>query len=158
MYSSCVVLAGKYNFLVLKWKSTYLKEIDEGCYQILTKIRCYWRITHMSHVYCKWVSVSFSPNTIFLISRLAHPDGSLADLTMMSTSPEPLLKEEKDKESMNKVLVVDYVEEEEKKKESLSINSAHLSSQEDIQQFSAATDPELHSEQSSGTVVQYSLV
>ncbi len=101
--------------------------------------------------------MSFSPNTIFLISRLAHPDGSLADLTMMSTSPEPLLKEEKDKESMNEVLVVDYVEEE-KKKESLSISSAHLSSQEDIQQFSAATDPELASEQSSGTVVQSSPV
>ncbi len=79
------------------------------------------------------------------------PDGSLADLTMMSTSPEPLLKEEKEKESMNEMLVVDCVEEE-KKKESLSIHSAHLSSQEDIQQFSATTDPELPSEQSSGTV------
>uniref|UniRef100_A0A8C0Y4C6 Piezo-type mechanosensitive ion channel component n=1 Tax=Cyprinus carpio carpio TaxID=630221 RepID=A0A8C0Y4C6_CYPCA len=80
--------------------------------------------------------VSFSPNALFLISRLAHPDGSLADLTMMSTSPEPLLKEEKDRESMDEVLVVDCVVEEEKKKESLSIHSAHLSSQEDIQQFS----------------------
>lgn len=71
---------------------------------------------------------------------------------MMSTSPEPLLKEEKEKESMNEVLVVDCVEEE-KKKESLSIHSTHLSSQEDIQQNSAATDPELPSEQSSGTAL-----
>uniref|UniRef100_A0A673KN18 Piezo-type mechanosensitive ion channel component 2-like n=1 Tax=Sinocyclocheilus rhinocerous TaxID=307959 RepID=A0A673KN18_9TELE len=76
--------------------------------------------------------ISKEQSTIY---RLAHPDGSLADLTMMSTSPEPLLKEEKEKESMNEVLVVDCVEEE-KKKESLSIHSAHLSSQEDIQQFS----------------------
>uniref|UniRef100_A0A671L7B0 Piezo-type mechanosensitive ion channel component 2-like n=1 Tax=Sinocyclocheilus anshuiensis TaxID=1608454 RepID=A0A671L7B0_9TELE len=75
--------------------------------------------------------ISKEQSTIY---RLAHPDGSLADLTMMSTSPEPLLKEEKEKESMNEVLVVDCVEEE-KKKESLSIHSAHLSSQEDIQQF-----------------------
>uniref|UniRef100_A0A8C1U3H1 Piezo type mechanosensitive ion channel component 2 n=1 Tax=Cyprinus carpio TaxID=7962 RepID=A0A8C1U3H1_CYPCA len=94
--------------------------------------------------------ISKEQSTIY---RLAHPDGSLADLTMMSTSSEPLLKEEKEKESMNEVLVVDCVDEEEKK-ESLSIHSAHLSSQEDIQQFSAATDPELPSEQSSGTAVQ----
>uniref|UniRef100_A0A8C2FRH3 Piezo type mechanosensitive ion channel component 2 n=1 Tax=Cyprinus carpio TaxID=7962 RepID=A0A8C2FRH3_CYPCA len=77
--------------------------------------------------------ISKEQSTIY---RLAHPDGSLADLTMMSTSPEPLLKEEKDRESMDEVLVVDCVVEEEKKKESLSIHSAHLSSQEDIQQFS----------------------
>uniref|UniRef100_A0A671NMD1 Piezo-type mechanosensitive ion channel component 2-like n=1 Tax=Sinocyclocheilus anshuiensis TaxID=1608454 RepID=A0A671NMD1_9TELE len=87
--------------------------------------------------------ISKEQSTIY---RLAHPDGSLADLTMKSMSPEPLLKEEKEKESMNEVLVVDCVDEE-KKKESLSIHSAHLSSQEDIQQFSAATDPELPSEQ-----------
>ncbi|XP_051769980.1 piezo-type mechanosensitive ion channel component 2 isoform X2 [Ctenopharyngodon idella] len=90
-------------------------------------------------------------------SKLAHPDGSLADLTMMSTSPEPLLKEEKEKESMNEVLVVDCVEEE-KKKESLSIHSTHLSSQEDIQQISAATDPELPSEQSSDLKNKWHLV
>ncbi|XP_043089484.1 piezo-type mechanosensitive ion channel component 2 isoform X2 [Puntigrus tetrazona] len=91
-------------------------------------------------------------------SKLAHPEGSLADLTMMSTSPEPLLKEEKEKESINEVLVVDCVEEE-KKKESLSIHSAHLSSQEDIQQqFSAATDPELPSEQSSDLKNKWHLV
>uniref|UniRef100_A0A8C0XZX2 Piezo-type mechanosensitive ion channel component n=1 Tax=Cyprinus carpio carpio TaxID=630221 RepID=A0A8C0XZX2_CYPCA len=68
--------------------------------------------------------ISKEQSTIY---RLAHPDGSLADLTMMSTSPEPLLKEEKDRESMDEVLVVDCVVEEEKKKESLSIHSAHLS-------------------------------
>ncbi|KAK9980260.1 hypothetical protein ABG768_013637 [Culter alburnus] len=90
-------------------------------------------------------------------SKLVHPDGSLADLTMMSTSPEPLLKEEKEKESMNEVLVVDCVEEE-KKKESLSIHSTHLSSQEDIQQISAATDPELPSEQSSDLKNKWHLV
>ncbi|XP_058619112.1 piezo-type mechanosensitive ion channel component 2 isoform X1 [Onychostoma macrolepis] len=98
--------------------------------------------------------ISKEQSTIY---RLAHPDGSLADLTMMSTSPEPLLKEEKEKESMNEVLVVDCVEEE-KKKESLSIHSAHLSSQEDIQQFSAATDPELPSEQSSDLKNKWHLV
>ncbi|XP_077078207.1 piezo-type mechanosensitive ion channel component 2 [Siphateles boraxobius] len=90
-------------------------------------------------------------------SKLVHPDGSLADLTMMSTSPEPLLKEEKEKESMNEVLVVDCVEEE-KKRESLSIHSAHLSSQEDIQQISAATDPEPLSEQSSDLKNKWHLV
>uniref|UniRef100_A0A671NM78 Piezo-type mechanosensitive ion channel component 2-like n=1 Tax=Sinocyclocheilus anshuiensis TaxID=1608454 RepID=A0A671NM78_9TELE len=67
--------------------------------------------------------ISKEQSTIY---RLAHPDGSLADLTMKSMSPEPLLKEEKEKESMNEVLVVDCVDEE-KKKESLSIHSAHLS-------------------------------
>ncbi|XP_026061315.1 piezo-type mechanosensitive ion channel component 2 isoform X3 [Carassius auratus] len=99
--------------------------------------------------------ISKEQSTIY---RLAHPDGSLADLTMMSTSPEPLLKEEKERESMDKVLVVDCVEEEEKKKESLSIHSAHLSSQEDIQQFSATTDPELPSEQSSDLKNKWHLV
>ncbi|RXN25195.1 piezo-type mechanosensitive ion channel component 2-like protein [Labeo rohita] len=101
--------------------------------------------------------ISKEESTIY---RLAHPDGSLADLTMMSTSPEPLLKEEKEKEkeSMNEVaLVVDCVDEE-KKKESLSIHSAHLSSQEDIQQFSATTDPELPSEQSSDLRNKWHLV
>uniref|UniRef100_A0A8C1A1P8 Piezo-type mechanosensitive ion channel component n=1 Tax=Cyprinus carpio carpio TaxID=630221 RepID=A0A8C1A1P8_CYPCA len=58
--------------------------------------------------------ISKEQSTIY---RLAHPDGSLADLTMMSTSPEPLLKEEKDRESMDEVLVVDCVVEEEKKKD-----------------------------------------
>uniref|UniRef100_A0A673LGM8 Piezo-type mechanosensitive ion channel component 2-like n=1 Tax=Sinocyclocheilus rhinocerous TaxID=307959 RepID=A0A673LGM8_9TELE len=48
--------------------------------------------------------ISKEQSTIY---RLAHPDGSLADLTMKSTSPEPLLKEENEKESMNEVLVVD---------------------------------------------------
>ncbi|XP_059358611.1 piezo-type mechanosensitive ion channel component 2-like [Carassius carassius] len=99
--------------------------------------------------------ISKEQSTIY---RLAHPDGSLADLTMMSTSPEPLLKEEKERESMDKVLVVDCVEEEEKKKESLSIHSAHLSSQEDIHQFSATTDPELPSEQSSDLKNKWHLV
>uniref|UniRef100_A0A9J7Y5S0 Piezo-type mechanosensitive ion channel component n=1 Tax=Cyprinus carpio carpio TaxID=630221 RepID=A0A9J7Y5S0_CYPCA len=98
--------------------------------------------------------ISKEQSTIY---RLAHPDGSLADLTMISTSSEPLLKEEKEKESMNEVLVVDCVDEEEKK-ESLSIHSAHLSSQEDIQQFSATTDPELPSEQSSDLKNKWHLV
>uniref|UniRef100_A0A8C1BZ18 Piezo-type mechanosensitive ion channel component n=1 Tax=Cyprinus carpio carpio TaxID=630221 RepID=A0A8C1BZ18_CYPCA len=44
--------------------------------------------------------ISKEQSTIY---RLAHPDGSLADLTMISTSSEPLLKEEKEKESMNEV-------------------------------------------------------
>ncbi|CAM4586729.1 unnamed protein product [Leuciscus chuanchicus] len=114
--------------------------------------------------------ISKEQSTIY---RLVHPDGSLADLTMMSTSPEPLLKEEKEKEkakeiekekekekekeSMNEVLVVNCVEEE-KKRESLSIHSAHLSSQEDLHQFSAATDPEPSSEQSSDLRNKWHLV
>ncbi|KAG1930554.1 piezo-type mechanosensitive ion channel component [Pimephales promelas] len=101
--------------------------------------------------------VSKQESTIY---RLVHPDGSLADLTMMSTSPEPLKEEkekEKEKESMNEVLVVDCVEKE-KKKESLSIHSAHLSSQEDNQQSSAATDPEPPSEQSSDLKNKWHLV
>ncbi|XP_026133958.1 piezo-type mechanosensitive ion channel component 2-like [Carassius auratus] len=98
--------------------------------------------------------ISKEQSTIY---RLAHPDGSLADLTMMSSSPEPLLKEEKEKESMNEVMLVDCVDEE-KKKESLSIHSAHLSSQEDLQQFSAATDPEMPSEQSSDLKNKWHLV
>ncbi|XP_051556560.1 piezo-type mechanosensitive ion channel component 2 isoform X2 [Myxocyprinus asiaticus] len=98
--------------------------------------------------------VSKQESTIY---RLAHPDGSLADLTMASTSPEPLLKEEKGKESVNEVLVEDCVHDE-VKKESFSIHSAHLSSQEDIQQFSAATDPELPSEQSSDLKNKWQLV
>uniref|UniRef100_A0AAR2L320 Piezo-type mechanosensitive ion channel component n=1 Tax=Pygocentrus nattereri TaxID=42514 RepID=A0AAR2L320_PYGNA len=53
------------------------------------------------------------------IYRLAHPDGSLADLTMMSSSPEPLLKEEREKE----VLVVEAIVEEKKEE-----GSVHLSS------------------------------
>uniref|UniRef100_A0A8C1U1P1 Piezo type mechanosensitive ion channel component 2 n=1 Tax=Cyprinus carpio TaxID=7962 RepID=A0A8C1U1P1_CYPCA len=61
--------------------------------------------------------ISKEQSTIY---RLAHPDGSLADLTMMSTSSEPLLKEEKEKESMNEVLVVDCVDEEEKKENQAS--------------------------------------
>uniref|UniRef100_A0A8C1RG66 Piezo type mechanosensitive ion channel component 2 n=1 Tax=Cyprinus carpio TaxID=7962 RepID=A0A8C1RG66_CYPCA len=75
--------------------------------------------------------ISKEQSTIY---RLAHPDGSLADLTMMSTSPEPLLKEEKDRESMDEVLVVDCVVEEEKKKESLSIHSENklISSRSDL--------------------------
>uniref|UniRef100_A0AAR2KBK7 Piezo-type mechanosensitive ion channel component n=1 Tax=Pygocentrus nattereri TaxID=42514 RepID=A0AAR2KBK7_PYGNA len=52
------------------------------------------------------------------IYRLAHPDGSLADLTMMSSSPEPLLKEEREKE----VLVVEAIVEEKKEE-----GSVHLS-------------------------------
>ncbi|XP_065118451.1 piezo-type mechanosensitive ion channel component 2 [Paramisgurnus dabryanus] len=91
------------------------------------------------------------------IYRLAHPDGSLADLTMVSTSPEPLLKEAQDKESVNEMLVVDCIEEE-KKKDSSSIHSAHQSSQEDLQQSSAATDPEAPSEQSSDLKNKWHLV
>nr|XP_055059581.1 piezo-type mechanosensitive ion channel component 2 isoform X2 [Misgurnus anguillicaudatus] len=90
-------------------------------------------------------------------NKLAHPDGSLADLTMVSTSPEPLLKEAQDKESVNEMLVVDCIEEE-KKKDSSSIHSAHQSSQEDLQQSSAATDPEAPSEQSSDLKNKWHLV
>uniref|UniRef100_A0A8B9HP37 Piezo type mechanosensitive ion channel component 2 n=1 Tax=Astyanax mexicanus TaxID=7994 RepID=A0A8B9HP37_ASTMX len=53
------------------------------------------------------------------IYRLAHPDGSLADLTMMSSSPEPLLKEDKEKE----VLVVEAIMEEKKKDDSVQLSS-----------------------------------
>uniref|UniRef100_A0AAR2JWG6 Piezo-type mechanosensitive ion channel component n=1 Tax=Pygocentrus nattereri TaxID=42514 RepID=A0AAR2JWG6_PYGNA len=59
------------------------------------------------------------------IYRLAHPDGSLADLTMMSSSPEPLLKEEREKE----VLVVEAIVEEKKEE-----GSVHLSSHDGSQQ------------------------
>ncbi|XP_051552940.1 piezo-type mechanosensitive ion channel component 2-like [Myxocyprinus asiaticus] len=90
-------------------------------------------------------------------NKLVHPEGSLADLTMTSTSPEPLLKEEKEKESVNEVLLEVCVHDE-TKKESSSIHSAHLSSQEDIQQFSAATDPEPPSEQSSDLKNKWQLV
>ncbi|XP_073720596.1 piezo-type mechanosensitive ion channel component 2-like isoform X1 [Misgurnus anguillicaudatus] len=98
--------------------------------------------------------VSKEDSTVY---RLAHPDGSLADLTMVSTSPEPLLKEAQDKESVNEMLVVDCIEEE-KKKDSSSIHSAHQSSQEDLQQSSAATDPEAPSEQSSDLKNKWHLV
>ncbi|KAA0718548.1 Piezo-type mechanosensitive ion channel component 2 [Triplophysa tibetana] len=91
------------------------------------------------------------------IYRLAHPEGSLADLTMVSTSPEPLLKEAKEKDSVSEMLVVDCVDED-KKKESLSIHSAHLSSQEDLHQSSAATDPEAPSDQSSDLKSKWHLV
>lgn len=98
---------------------------------------------------------------MLFILRLAHPDGSLADLTMVSTSPEPLLKEAQEKDSVSEMLVVDCVDED-KKKDSSSIHSAHLSSQEDLQQSSAATDPEAPSDQSSGDLMTdllfYSLI
>lgn len=94
---------------------------------------------------------------MLLILRLAHPDGSLADLTMVSTSPEPLLKEAQEKDSVSEMLAVDCVDED-KKKESLSIHSAHLSSQEDLHQSSAATDPEAPSDQSSGDFFYCSIV
>lgn len=73
------------------------------------------------------------------MNRLAQPDGSLADLTMLSSSPEPLGKE-KEKE----MLMVDGVAEEKKKDE----ESLH----DDSQQDSLATDPEMPSEESSGNV------
>uniref|UniRef100_A0A8C2DDH4 Piezo type mechanosensitive ion channel component 2 n=1 Tax=Cyprinus carpio TaxID=7962 RepID=A0A8C2DDH4_CYPCA len=78
----------------------------------LTDLKAVIKMTNHSYVtyiciyiYIYTVNDAFSSNAIFLIPRLAHPDGSLADLTMMSTSSEPLLKEEKEKESMNEVLV-----------------------------------------------------
>ncbi|KAL7851249.1 hypothetical protein AOLI_G00216050 [Acnodon oligacanthus] len=83
------------------------------------------------------------------IYRLAHPDGSLADLTMMSSSPEPLLKEEREKE----VLVVEAIVEEKKKE-----GSDHLSSHDGSQQCSMATDPEIPSEQSSDLKSKWHLV
>uniref|UniRef100_A0A8B9JBQ5 Piezo type mechanosensitive ion channel component 2 n=1 Tax=Astyanax mexicanus TaxID=7994 RepID=A0A8B9JBQ5_ASTMX len=83
------------------------------------------------------------------IYRLAHPDGSLADLTMMSSSPEPLLKEDKEKE----VLVVEAIMEEKKKDDSVQ-----LSSHEGSQQCSVATDPEIPSEQSSDLKSKWHLV
>uniref|UniRef100_W5K166 Piezo type mechanosensitive ion channel component 2 n=1 Tax=Astyanax mexicanus TaxID=7994 RepID=W5K166_ASTMX len=84
-----------------------------------------------------------------LLYRLAHPDGSLADLTMMSSSPEPLLKEDKEKE----VLVVEAIMEEKKKDDSVQ-----LSSHEGSQQCSVATDPEIPSEQSSDLKSKWHLV
>uniref|UniRef100_A0A3B4DIP1 Piezo-type mechanosensitive ion channel component n=1 Tax=Pygocentrus nattereri TaxID=42514 RepID=A0A3B4DIP1_PYGNA len=83
------------------------------------------------------------------IYRLAHPDGSLADLTMMSSSPEPLLKEEREKE----VLVVEAIVEEKKEE-----GSVHLSSHDGSQQCSMATDPEIPSEQSSDLKSKWHLV
>uniref|UniRef100_A0AAY5F1Q2 Piezo-type mechanosensitive ion channel component n=1 Tax=Electrophorus electricus TaxID=8005 RepID=A0AAY5F1Q2_ELEEL len=73
------------------------------------------------------------------IYRLAHPDGSLADITLMSSSPEPFFEEEQDKEK--EVLVMEGVMQEEKED-----GSEHQSSQEDLQQESGA-DPEPPSDQ-----------
>lgn len=70
------------------------------------------------------------------MNRLAHPDGSLADLTMASSSPEPLVDSEKE------MLVVESIAEEKKKEE----GSIH----DESQHCSAATDPEMPSEESSG--------
>lgn len=73
------------------------------------------------------------------MNRLAHPDGSLADLTMISSSPEPLVDKEKE------MLMVESIAEEKKKEE----NSIH----DESQHCSVATDPEMPSEESSGTML-----
>lgn len=75
------------------------------------------------------------------MNRYAHPDGSLADLTMMSSSPEPLVDTEKE------MLVVETIPEEEPEEE--EEGSIH----EESQQCSAATDPEIPSEETSGTML-----
>ncbi|XP_035384168.1 piezo-type mechanosensitive ion channel component 2 [Electrophorus electricus] len=84
------------------------------------------------------------------IYRLAHPDGSLADITLMSSSPEPFFEEEQDKEK--EVLVMEGVMQEEKED-----GSEHQSSQEDLQQESGA-DPEPPSDQSSDLKNKWHLV
>ncbi|XP_062843387.1 piezo-type mechanosensitive ion channel component 2 [Trichomycterus rosablanca] len=78
-----------------------------------------------------------------LQSKLAQPDGSLADLTMLSSSPEPLGKEKE-------MLMVDGMVEEKKKEE----DSVHDESQHD----SMATDPEMPSEESSDLKNKWHLV
>lgn len=75
------------------------------------------------------------------MNRLAHPDGSLADLTMMSSSPDSLVDKEKE------MLVVESIAEEKKKEE--EEDSIHGESQH----CSMATDPEIPSEESSGTML-----
>ncbi|MCJ8745068.1 hypothetical protein PDJAM_G00126250 [Pangasius djambal] len=77
-------------------------------------------------------------------SKLAHPDGSLADLTMLSSSPEPLVDKEKE------MLVVESKAEEKKKEE----GSIH----DESQHCSAATDPEIPSEESSDLKNKWHLV
>lgn len=72
------------------------------------------------------------------MNRLAHPDGSLADLTMMSSSPDSLVDKEKE------MLVVESIAEEKKKEDSIHGESQHCS---------VATDPEMPSEESSGTTI-----
>ncbi|KAK3534112.1 hypothetical protein QTP86_002221 [Hemibagrus guttatus] len=78
------------------------------------------------------------------IYRLAHPDGSLADLTMMSSSPDSLVDKEKE------MLVVESIAEEKKKEE----DSIHGESQH----CSIATDPEIPSEESSEMKNKWHLV
>lgn len=75
------------------------------------------------------------------MNRLAHPDGSLADLTMISSSPESLVDNEKE------MLVVESLSEEKKKEE----GSIH----DESQHCSGTTDPEIPSEESSGTCYSY---
>ncbi|XP_030629584.1 piezo-type mechanosensitive ion channel component 2 [Chanos chanos] len=87
-------------------------------------------------------------------SKLAHPDGSLADLTIMSSSPDPLLNEEKENEKEKEVLMVECMEEV-KQRESIT----HLSSQEEESRHcSIATETEMPSEQSSDLKNKWHLV
>ncbi|XP_058274705.1 piezo-type mechanosensitive ion channel component 2 isoform X2 [Hemibagrus wyckioides] len=79
------------------------------------------------------------------IYRLAHPDGSLADLTMMSSSPDSLVDKEKE------MLVVESIAEEKKKEEEDSIHG-------ESQHCSVATDPEIPSEESSDLKNKWHLV
>ncbi|TRY55216.1 hypothetical protein DNTS_032685 [Danionella cerebrum] len=81
------------------------------------------------------------------IYRLAHPDGSLADLTLMSSSSDLLDKDQKEKESLNELLVVDCLEKEKKKKLSGSISSSLLSSQEEKKKECASCRSSLLSSQ-----------
>ncbi|XP_060762172.1 piezo-type mechanosensitive ion channel component 2 isoform X2 [Neoarius graeffei] len=78
------------------------------------------------------------------IYRLAHPDDSLADLTMISSSPEPLVDKEKE------MLVVENIEEDKKKEED--------SIRDESQHCSAATDPEMPSEETSELKNKWHLV
>ncbi|TSR27764.1 Piezo-type mechanosensitive ion channel component 2 [Bagarius yarrelli] len=78
------------------------------------------------------------------IYRLAHPDGSLADLTMMSSSPDSLVVKEKE------MLVVECIIEDKKKEE----DSVH----DESQHCSVATDPEVPSEESSDLKNKWHLV
>ncbi|KAL2097108.1 hypothetical protein ACEWY4_006315 [Coilia grayii] len=94
------------------------------------------------------------------IYRLAHPEGSLADITMLSSSPDPLLKEERDRAgsdpedgaSEKLVLVVEGMEGPKARQASVLL----LSQEESVR--STASEPEPPSDQSSDLKNKWHLV
>ncbi|XP_076837893.1 piezo-type mechanosensitive ion channel component 2 isoform X4 [Brachyhypopomus gauderio] len=76
------------------------------------------------------------------VYRLAHPDGSLADVTLMSSSPEPYVAREQQKEK--EVLIVEGI---------METGSEHLPSQEEAQEEDQeeAQEAQEAQEQSSAT-------